>query len=125
MFYRALADVVLVLHFLFIAFVVAGGFLVLRWGRVAWVHLPAAVWGAAIEFMGWICPLTPLEISLRRAGGEAGYAGGFIERYLLPIIYPSELTREVQIVLGSIAVGVNLLAYGLVLARRRRRRLGV
>lgn len=120
MIYRLLADGVLVLHGLFIAFVVVGGFLVLRWPWLVWAHLPCAVWGALIEFAGWICPLTPLEVSLRRAGGEAGYAGGFIERYLVPLIYPGELTRELQIGLGAAVVLLNVVAYGLVLRARRR-----
>lgn len=117
--YRMLADVVLTMHLLFIVFVALGGFLVLRWPRIAAVHLPAAAWGVAIELGGWICPLTPLENWLRRLGGEAGYSGAFIERYLLPVIYPSELTREIQIGLGLLVVALNALAYALVLRRRR------
>lgn len=117
--YRILADVVLAVHLLFIVFVALGGFLALRWPRIAVVHLPAALWGVAIELGGWICPLTPLENSLRRLGGEAGYSGGFIERYLLPLIYPSELTREIQVGLGLLVVALNVVAYGLVLRRRR------
>jgi hypothetical protein len=117
--YRILADVVLAVHLLFILFVALGGFLALRWPRIAAVHLPAALWGVAIELVGWICPLTPLENSLRRLGGEAGYSGGFIERYLLPLIYPSELTREIQVGLGLLVIVLNVVAYGLVLRRRR------
>ncbi|MBL8424926.1 MAG: DUF2784 domain-containing protein, partial [Candidatus Accumulibacter phosphatis] len=79
---RLLADGIVVLHCLFIAFVVLGGVLALRWPRLAWVHLPAACWGAAIELSGWICPLTPLENRFRQAAGEAGYAGSFIDHYL-------------------------------------------
>ena len=116
--YRILADLVLVAHLLFIAFVVLGGFLTIKWPRVAWAHVPAALWGAAIEFAGWICPLTPLENGLRRLGGEAGYAGGFIERYLIPLVYPSELTREMQIALGCLVILLNVVAYGIVLRRR-------
>lgn len=114
-----LADLVLVTHFGFIVFVVAGGLLALRWPRVAWVHLPAAAWGTAIELFGWICPLTPLENSLRRRAGETGYAGGFIEHYLLPVIYPAGLTREVQLVLAAGVVAVNLGIYALVWRKRR------
>jgi hypothetical protein len=87
---------------------------------VAVVHLPTAVWGALIEFQGWICPLTPLENSLRAAAGEAGYQGGFIEHYLLPVLYPAGLTRGVQLALGSVVIAVNLAVYGLLLARWRR-----
>ena len=118
--YSRLADLVLLVHFAFILFVVLGGFLVMRWPWLAWLHLPAALWGALIEFAGWICPLTPLEVSLRRAGGEAGYAGGFIERYLTPTIYPEGLTRSVQVALGLVVVVINVLVY-LRLARRRRK----
>jgi hypothetical protein len=106
------ADGVVVLHFAFILFVVAGGLLVLRWPRLAWLHLPVVAWGAGVEFVGWICPLTPLENRLRRAAGEAGYAQGFIEHYLLPLIYPAGLAREIQIALGLFVLGVNALGYG-------------
>lgn len=118
---RLLADAVLVTHFLFIVFVVAGGFLALRWPRVAWLQVPCAVWGLLIELQGWVCPLTPLENRLRRAGGEAGYEGGFIENYLLPIVYPGALTRESQVILGIGVVVINLVAYALVVRRLRRR----
>jgi uncharacterized protein DUF2784 len=118
--YRALADFVLVVHLAFVLFVVFGGLLVLRWPRVAFVHIPAAIWGVLIEYSGWICPLTPLENAFRRAGGDAGYSGGFVEHYILPGLYPAGLTRETQIVLGSLALLVNLTAYGVVIARRRR-----
>ena len=115
--YRILADLVVGLHFVFVLFVVGGGLLVLRWPKVAFVHLPAAVWGAAIEFAGWICPLTPLENSLRRQAGEGGYSTGFIEHYLLPILYPSALTRDIQVLLGAAVIGVNLTIYLYVLRR--------
>ena len=117
MIYRALAELTLATHAVFIAFVVIGGFLAIRVRRVAWFHIPCAIWGALIEFAGWTCPLTPLENVLRRAGGEAGYNEGFIERYLLPLIYPGDLTRELQFLLGALAVGLNLIAYWLVLRR--------
>ncbi len=115
-----LADGVLLLHLSFIAFVVGGGLLVYRWPRLAWLHLPAALWGALIEFFGWICPLTPLENALRRQAGGSGYGGGFIEHYLLPVIYPGALTREIQIGLGLAVVVINAAVYGLLLCRRRR-----
>ncbi len=114
------ADIVVLIHFAFIVFVVAGGLLALRWPRVAWVHLPAAAWGAWIVLVGGLCPLTPLEQALRRAAGEAGYDTGFIEHYLLPVIYPVGMTRGVQIVLGLIVVAVNLCVYAIVLLRRRK-----
>jgi hypothetical protein len=120
MLYRLLADLVLVVHLLFVAFAVAGGLLVVwRW-RVAWVHLPCAVWAALIEFAGWICPLTPLENWLRRLGGEAGYEGGFVETYVLAALYPEGLTRGVQVALGTLVVVVNVALYAWALARRRR-----
>ena len=121
MIYRGLADLVLVVHLAFVAFVVLGGFLVLRYPRLAWIHLPAAIWGVLIEFAGWICPLTPLENWFRARGGEAGYGGGFIEHYLLAALYPTGLTREVQFVLGTIVVALNLAVYALVIARLRSR----
>ncbi len=117
MLYRLLADAVVVIHFGFVLLVVAGGFLVLRWPRAAWIQLPAAVWGVLVEWSGWICPLTPLENWLRAHGGVAGYAGGFVERYFLPVLYPASLTRGVQILLGAAALAANLIAYARVLTR--------
>jgi hypothetical protein len=117
--YRALADLVLVVHLAFVVFVVLGGLLVLRWPWVAFVHIPAAIWGILIEYTGRICPLTPLENWLRQSGGESGYSGGFIEHYVLPLIYPAGLTRNVQLVLGTLAVAVNIAVYGVLVARRR------
>lgn len=109
--FRLLADLVLVLHLAFTVFVVLGGVLVLRRPRLAWIHLPAAAWGAALEFFGWICPLTPLENHLRRLGGQAGYAGGFIEHYVTAVLYPDGLTRTVQITFGVMVVVINVAAY--------------
>jgi hypothetical protein len=123
MFYRFLADLVVVVHFGFVLFVVLGGLLALRWPRAAWLHLPAAVWGAGIEFAAGICPLTPLENRLRQLGGEAGYAGGFVEHYVLPVLYPEGLTREVQLGLGSFVIALNLGVYFMVWRRARNRRL--
>lgn len=122
MFWRFAADVVVIVHFAFVVFVVLGGFLVLRWRRLAWIHIPAAIWGALIEFAGWICPLTPLEQRLRLRGGEAGHAGGFVEHYLLPQLYPAGLTRQTQWVLGAFVLLVNVVAYGIVIYRYRRMR---
>ncbi len=115
---RSAADLLVLIHLGFIIFVVIGGFLVARWRWLVFLHLPAAVWGALIEFQGWICPLTPLEQRLRRAAGEAGYSEGFIEHYVLPVIYPASLTREMQMALGASVIVINLLAYGWVMARR-------
>lgn len=123
MIYRALADLILALHLVFVLFVVLGGLLVLRWPRIAWLHIPAAIWGVLIEYTGWICPLTPLENSFRARGGEAGYSGGFIEHYIQPLLYPAGLTRSTQVVLGSVVLLLNLAAYGIALLRMRRREL--
>jgi hypothetical protein len=116
---RILADALVGLHFLFVAFVVAGGFLAWRWRRVAWIHIPVALWGALIEFAGWVCPLTPLENHLRHAAGDAGYAGGFIEHYVIPIVYPAGLTRGLQLGLGIAVVVINVIAYGGLVRKRR------
>jgi hypothetical protein len=114
-----LADLVVLLHAAFIVFVAAGGLLAWHRPRLAWLHLPAAAWGAWIELSGGICPLTPLENSLRAAAGQAGYAGDFVGRYLLPLIYPAGLTREIQIVLGIGVLALNAAIYGALLWRRR------
>lgn len=116
-----LADALVIVHLLFVAFVVAGGFLLARWPRLAWLHLPAAAWGAFIEFSGGICPLTPLENHLRVVGGGSAYGGDFVERYLLPVLYPEHLTLPLQQVLGGVVVGVNLAAYALACRAWRRR----
>jgi hypothetical protein len=108
----------MVIHLAFIVFVVLGGWLALRWPRLVWCHLPCAVWGALIELVGWVCPLTPLERRLRQAGGEEGFTGGFIDHYIMPLVYPPGLTRTVQIVLGVTVVTINVIAYVLVIRRR-------
>lgn len=105
------ADALVVLHLAFVAFVVLGGLLVLRWPWLAWVHVPAAIWGAWIEVAGWICPLTPLENRLREEAGQQGYATSFVEHYLLPVLYPAALTREVQWLLGGLVIAVNAVVY--------------
>jgi hypothetical protein len=117
MLYRLLADGVVVVHATFVGFVMLGGFLAWRWHPVVWVHLPAALWGAAIEYGGWLCPLTPLENALRTRAGLEGYRGGWVEHYLIPLVYPAGLTRPSQAVLGTLVVVVNVIAYG-VLVRR-------
>jgi hypothetical protein len=99
---------------------VFGGLLVIRWQRLGWLHLPAAIWGAAIEFSGAICPLTPLENVLREAGGQARYSGDFVERYVIPLVYPIDLTRTIQLALGCLVVAINLGVYGLMIAGCRR-----
>ncbi|MEY4706127.1 MAG: hypothetical protein RL042_2332 [Nitrospirota bacterium] len=111
MMYPLLADLVLIVHLAFVVFVLCGGLLVLRWRRIAWLHLPAATWGAVVEFAGWTCPLTPLENWLRAQGGEAAYGHDFLARYLLPILYPGDLTRDLQLLLGSAVVVLNASVY--------------
>jgi hypothetical protein len=117
-----LADALLLLHGLFIAWVVLGGLAVWARPRLAWAHLPCAAWGAAVELAGWICPLTPLEQRWRVAAGEAGYAGGYIEHYLTAAIYPDGLTRDVQVALGLAVVAINAALYGAAWRRAARRR---
>ncbi len=111
MFYRILADLVVLLHLLFILFVIAGGFFALRRGYIVLLHLPAVLWGVYIEFSRNICPLTPLENHLRRLAGSEGFSTGFIEHYLLPIIYPAGLTGEIQVALGLVVLAINLIVY--------------
>jgi hypothetical protein len=122
MFFRIAADLVVLTHFAFVLFVVLGGFLVIRWNRLAWVHLPIAVYGAVIEFVGFVCPLTPLENRLRLRGGQAGYDGGFVETYVMTILYPDGLTRRVEITLGILVIVVNVVAYAIASRRRQVRR---
>jgi hypothetical protein len=120
--YRILADVLVLFHLAFLLFVVFGGGLVLWRRRLAVLHVPAALWGVFVECAGGVCPLTPLEVRFRVLGGEGGYAGSFIDRYLVPVLYPPGLTREIQVGLG-IAVGLmNLGVYALVLRKWRRER---
>ena len=119
--YATMVDLLLLIHGAFVLFVIAGGLLVLRWPLVAWVHVPAALWGAAIEFGGFICPLTPLENAWRRAAGQQAYEGGFIEHYITAALYPTGLTRTIQLVLGMLVLAVN----GWVYWRVWRRQTGV
>jgi len=119
---RIAADAVLVVHFTFVVFVVLGGALVLRWPKLVWIHLPAVIWAALVEVNGWICPLTPLEVALRQAAGDAGYAGDFLEHYLVAVVYPEGLTRGVQVVLGAAVLLANLAIYAVVLRRTYLRR---
>ena len=117
--YRILADCVVVVHLGFVLFVMLGGILVLRWRSVMWLHLPAAVWGVLLELAGWTCPLTPLENWLQDMGEEAGYRTDFVEYYLLSILYPEGLTRNLQMVLGFAALAMNLPVYWRVFSRAR------
>lgn len=119
--YRLLADLVVGIHFAFVVFVVIGGGLVIRWPKLAWVHLPAAAWGVLVEAAGWICPLTPLENRLRLLGDGRTYADGFIAHYLVPVLYPQNLTRGIQILLGLSVALINAAVYGFLLYRSRRR----
>ena len=109
--YSFLADLVLMVHLAFVVFVLCGGLIVLRWRWIAWLHLPAAAWGAVVEFTGWICPLTPLENWLRTQGGEVGDEQDFMARYFLPILYPGDLTRDLQFLLGTAVVILNTAIY--------------
>jgi hypothetical protein len=111
MIFRTAADLVVGVHAAFVIFVVLGGLIVVRWPRLAWVHVPAAVWGVLIEFTGWICPLTPLEDYLRERSGLSTYQGDFVEHYALQLLYPAHLTRALQIWLGTAALIINILLY--------------
>ncbi len=118
--YRLFADIVVILHLGFVVFVLFGGLLALRRPRMVWLHLPAAAWGAAVEFGGWICPLTPLEQWLRRGGRGSGYDSDFIAEYVLPVLYPAGLTHSRQVILGTLVVLINLSIYGWLLLRKFR-----
>ncbi|MCC5887916.1 MAG: DUF2784 domain-containing protein [Gammaproteobacteria bacterium] len=120
MLYAIAAEAVLLLHAAFILFALAGGLLVLRWRWLVWLHLPAAGWAAMVVTAGWICPLTPMEQSLRALAGQEGYDGSFIEHYLVMLIYPPGLTRPVQILLGLLVVVVNIVIYVMVWRKRGR-----
>lgn len=120
MIYSLLADLVVIAHLTFILFVVGGGLLAFRWKRTVWLHVPAAGWGVLIELAGWICPLTPVENRLRLKAGERGYEGSFVEHHILPLVYPEELTRNGQLVLGGLVLVVNAIVYAALLGRRRR-----
>jgi len=118
--YLLLADLIIILHLGFIVFAALGGLLLFKWPRIAWFHLPAVIWGAITEFMGIICPLTPLEIWLRQLAGADPYQGGFISHYLAPLIYPPGLTPSTQWLLGGILVALNVLIYGWLVAYKLR-----
>jgi hypothetical protein len=122
MLYGVFADLVIVAHLAFVLFAVFGGLLVLRWKRWAWLHVPAVLWAALIEFAGWVCPLTPLENWLRARGGGIVYQSGFVEHYILPLLYPAVLTRRLQIALGLFVLGINLGIYGWLVHRMTKAR---
>ena len=111
MWYSWLADLTLCIHVSFVLFVIFGGLLMLRWWWIAWLHLPAAAWGAFVEFTGWICPLTPLENWLRAQGSEISSRSDFIAQYLLPVLYPGDLTQDIQLLLGAGVVVLNTAMY--------------
>ncbi len=122
--YRLAADLVVVLHLVFILFVFLGGLTLFRWPRMIWIHVPAAVWGGLVELVGAPCPLTPLENHLRNAGSIATYSGGFIHHYIMPIVYPPGLTRETQVVLGVLVLGINFAIYFKFLTRKQKKMAG-
>jgi len=118
--YSIAADALVILHLAFIVFVMLGGLLLLKWRRLSYLHLPAVVWGTLVELRGWLCPLTPLEQHFRTLAGETGYSGGFIQHYLLPLIYPAGLTREVQTILAICVISINLVIYTVIYVKYRR-----
>ena len=117
---RVAADFVVIIHFGYIVFVVLGGLLVFRWPKLMWLHLAAVAWAVVLELGGFICPLTPLENRLRIAAGEGGYSSGFIDQYLIPLVYPDGLNRPTQIALVVLVVSINLFLYGVMVAKRKR-----
>jgi hypothetical protein len=121
MYYLLLAELVVVIHFGFVVFVVLGGFLIFHWRKVLWLHVPAVLWSAWIELSGRICPLTPLENWFWIKGGQSAYPDDFVGNYILPLIYPESLTRVIQIVLAAIVIFVNVLVYGYIFLIRKKK----
>jgi uncharacterized protein DUF2784 len=121
--YHLLADSVILIHFAFILFVVFGGFLCLGWRKLVWVHAPAVIWGAAVEWAGWICPLTPLENWFLVRAGSTSYSGGFVAQYIMPVIYPIQLTRQTQILLALSVILLNVLIYFVIFFKRKPEKL--
>jgi len=117
MIYRLLADSIVLIHLAFVIFAVFGGLLYIWWRKIIWLHVPSVLWSGLVETVGWICPLTPLENRFRIQSGAAGYSGGFIEHYIIPLLYPAGLTRDIQIILGVLVILVNVLIYGFVFKR--------
>lgn len=122
MIFRIIADILIVLHGLFILYVLFGAFLNFRWQKLVWLHLPVMIWGILVEYMHWICPLTPLENYFRRKAGTGVYEGDFIDHYIIPLIYPENLTPQFQVVLGSLVIVLNLVIYGFFWYRIRRKK---
>jgi len=118
MLYQIAADFVVLLHFAFIVFVLAGGLLVFKWRWLIWLHIPAVIWGALIVMVGWICPLTPIENMLRHTAGGEVYSSSFIEHYLIPLIYPSTLNRELFIAMGIFVIVINVAVYTVLFVKR-------
>jgi hypothetical protein len=116
------ADALVIAHFAFIVFVMLGGLLLLKWPRLVYLHLPAVAWGILVELQGWLCPLTPMEQHYRALAGETGYSGGFVQHYLLPLIYPAGLTREVQTLLAICVITTNLVIYAVIYVKYQRSR---
>jgi hypothetical protein len=112
--YSIAADALVIVHLVFIVFVMLGGLLLLKWRWFIYLHLPAVAWGILVELFGWLCPLTPLEQHFRILAGETGYSGGFVQHYLLPIIYPAGLTRELQILIAFSVIAINLAIYSMI-----------
>ncbi|MGH8398458.1 MAG: DUF2784 domain-containing protein [Gammaproteobacteria bacterium] len=117
MLYLLLSDLVVLIHFTFVIFVVLGGLLLFHWSWVVFLHLPAIIWGTLLEFNHWICPLTYLENWLRERAGVAAYQGDFVTHYMLPILYPAHLTAHIQIALGAFVIAINVIIYGTLLVR--------
>jgi hypothetical protein len=118
------ADIIVLVHLGFIVFAALGGLLVIKGHKLAFLHLPCALWGVLIAFGGWICPLTPLEMHFRQLAGQAGYDGGFVDHYVMPIVYPAGLTRGLQIAFGVVLLSVNVYAYGRLLVDLNKRKKG-
>lgn len=117
---KVMVDTIVVLHLCFVLFVLLGALLLLKWPKLAWLHLPALAWGILVELNGWLCPLTPLENYLRERAGLGMYHGDFVMHYLMPVLYPVHLTRATQVVFGLIVIGLNLVLYYQIFRRRRR-----
>jgi len=109
--YAIAADIIVILHFAFVVFVLLGGVLLLWWRKLVWIHLPAVIWGIMIEFTGWICPLTPYENKFRQQAGLEMYDGDFVMRYIMPVLYPEDLTRSLQVAFGLVVLVINVICY--------------
>ena len=112
-----LADITVIIHFAFVLFVLFGALLLLKWPRLIWAHLPCLIWGLIVEFTGWLCPLTPLENHFRAAAGLELYSGDFVMQYIMPVLYPQNLTRDLQIIFGLIVLVLNTVIYAYLVRR--------